>query len=330
MSSDSRTAEAFASSWNNLPAGSVYTTDQFEDWLAPVTRIDVEGRSVLELGCGNGSLLVHMAAWRPAKLEGVDLGASVVSATGNMRQAGASDWRVVKGDLTTYRSDAVAQFDFVYCIGVLHHLKQPKAGLDSVVRNTAPGGRFHCWVYGREGNGLVIAVVEPVRAIASKLPWWVTKYLIATPLVTPYFFYAKMLRLLSNVLPRGVLGVLPLYDYSLWIAKRGFLFFRHVAFDQLVTPQTVYVRRAEIEAWLAGYEGIEPGSAYLIQRNGNSWKFGARKSGAALNGLSNPATPNASVNPATQIPSANRATPMQSATSAIPNPSANPATEPRP
>ena len=75
MTDDSKTAAAFANSWNHLPAGSVYTLAQFEDWLAPLTRADVEGRTVLELGCGNGSLLVHLAGWNPGQLEGIDLGA---------------------------------------------------------------------------------------------------------------------------------------------------------------------------------------------------------------------------------------------------------------
>jgi hypothetical protein len=102
------------------------------------------------------------------------------------------------------------------------------------------------------------------------LPWWVTKYLVATPLVLPYYFYAKALRAFRDV---ACLRKAPLYDYSLWIAQRDYVFFRHVAFDQLVTPQTAYLDKATIESWL-GHPRVEPGSAYLIFRNGNSWKFG--------------------------------------------------------
>ena len=36
---DDRNAAAFATSWNNLPAGSVYTREQVEDWFAPLTPI---------------------------------------------------------------------------------------------------------------------------------------------------------------------------------------------------------------------------------------------------------------------------------------------------
>ena len=270
VSDDHETAAAFATSWNTLPRGSVYTREQFEDWLYPVTEDDVRGREVLELGCGNASLLVHLTAWSPARVEGVDLGDSVTSAEHNMAATGFPHWRVTRADLISFESPG---FDLVYCIGVIHHVAQPRKALDAVVRNTKAGGRFHCWVYGHEGNAVVRYVVEPLRRVCSRLPWWLTKYLVATPLAVPYFVYAKTLA----QLPRwNALQRLPLHAYSLWIARRGFSFFRHVAFDQLVTPRTSYFRKETIEEWLRAYGGLEPESTYVVQRNGNSWKFGGR------------------------------------------------------
>lgn len=269
MTQDTKTAEAFADSWNNLPAGSVYTREQFQEWFDPITREDVQSKSVLELGCGNGSLLVHMAGWNPSRLVGVDLGSSVVSARKNMEDSGYKGYNLVQADLTTFASEG---FDLTYSIGVLHHLKEPGLGFQAVVANTKPGGRFHCWVYAREGNGLVINLVDPLRKVVSRLPWWFTKYFVATPLAIPYYFYAKLLRHLRNF---SLAKRAPMFEYSVWIAQRGFLFFRHVAFDQLVTPQTVYLDRQTVQSWLA-HPGIKPDSTYLIFRNGNSWKFGGR------------------------------------------------------
>ena len=267
---DQRTADAFADSWNNLPEGSVYTVEQFEEWFAPISRADVEGRSVLELGCGGGSLLAHMVGWGPSHLTGVDLGDSVDMAERNMERAGSTVHEIVKHDLTTFNGPE--GYDLAYCIGVLHHLKEPQVGFDALLRNTKAGGRFHGWVYAHEGNGVIRWIVDPIRRFASLLPWWTTKYLIATPLVAPYFLYAKTLNALRWPILRG----LPLYDYSLWIAQRGFSFFRHVAFDQLVTPQTAYLRKSTVQEWLSD-DRIEPGSTYIIFRNGNSWKFGGRR-----------------------------------------------------
>src|SRR5437763_8324496 len=267
MSGDTATAEAFATSWNNLPGGSVYTRAQVQEWFAPLTESDFRDKTVLELGCGNASLLVHVASWKPARVEGVDLGASVLAAEKNRRGAGHENYTITRADLTSFRSHG---FGRVYSIGVLHHLKSPNSGFESVIANVRPGGRFHCWVYAREGNGIIIWLVDPLRKITSHLPWWVTKYLIATPLVLPYYFYAKALRWLRHL---PWLRKAPLYDYSLWIAQRDYAFFRHVAFDQLVTPQTSYLDKTPVEEWLH-HSKIAADSTYLIFRNGNSWKFG--------------------------------------------------------
>lgn len=270
MALDAKTADAFATSWNHLPDGSIYTRDQFEDWMAPMTEKDVAGNRVLELGCGNASLMVHMTEWLPSYLEGVDLGDSVLSAEKNLDARAFKNWKITKGDLIEFTSDG---FDIVYCIGVIHHLKDPEKGFDSVIRNTRPGGRFHCWVFAREGNAAIVCIVDPLRRVVSRLPWWFTKYCVAALLAVPFFLYAKLLTLVPQ---SDFMRKLPLYEYMLWISKREFAFFRHVAFDQLVTPQTTYLPRRTLEKWLAGSVRIDPKSTYILMRNGNSWKFGGK------------------------------------------------------
>jgi hypothetical protein len=69
-SADAQTAAAFANSWNTVGQGSVYTREQFLDWLDPIDPESLEGQSVLEMGFGNGSLLYHMGNLRPARLSG--------------------------------------------------------------------------------------------------------------------------------------------------------------------------------------------------------------------------------------------------------------------
>jgi SAM-dependent methyltransferase len=268
---DQGTADAFATSWNHV--GSVYTREQFLEWIAPLSPADLEGKDVLELGFGNGSLLVHAAACAPRRLVGVELGDTFAATSARLADiAKATKVELHRGDLTEV---ALGPFDLVYCIGVLHHLKNPEAGVGALLRHTAPGGRFHGWVYAKEGNLAVRILVEPLRRVTSRLPWWLTKWAIALPAVLPYYVYAKVLRSLARFGLRRLVEMLPLGSYALWIGERELGFFHHVAFDQLVTPQTVFIERDRVEKWLEAPE-IEPGSAYLFRRNGNSWKFGGR------------------------------------------------------
>ncbi len=123
---------------------------------------------------------------------------------------------------------------------------------------------------------MVMRVVDPIRRVASRLPWWLTKYGVALPLSLPYLAYAKSIRRL----PPRVADQLPLGAYSRWIGERDLAFVRHVAFDQLVTPQTVYLSRATVDRWLT-HPDVDPASTYVLRRNGNSWTFGGRRKGEA-------------------------------------------------
>jgi len=215
--------------------------------------------------------LTHILNYEPEIAVGVDLGASVLAAERNLKDTRKTNWRVIQDDLCAFASEG---FDFVYCIGVLHHLKHPYEGFLSALRNTKPGGRFHCWVYAQEGNIVVRLLVEPLRRICSNMPWRLIKYFVATPLAAVYYCYAKALR---HLFPTAIAEHFPLGAYSLWIAKREFAFFRHVAFDQLVTPQTVYFKKSTLENWLSQNNDIVPDTTYIILRNGNSWKFGGTR-----------------------------------------------------
>jgi SAM-dependent methyltransferase len=263
--SDARTAAAFAESWNHI--GSVYSREQFLEWMEPLAPADFAGAEVVELGFGNGSLLAHAGTLAPKRLAGVELGDTLAQTQRNLAHLPPELLDLHRGDLTTA---SLGEFDVVYCIGVLHHLGDPRAGFEAVLRHTRPGGRFHCWVYAHEGNAIVRAIVEPVRRVAARLPWWLTKYALALPLVVPFFLYAKAIRRWSFA-PK-----LPLGRYARWIGRERFSFFHHVAFDQLVTPRTVYLRREEVEAWLRDPR-VDPATTYVIFRNGNSWKFGGRR-----------------------------------------------------
>jgi len=268
---DVGTAAAFAESWNRVGEGSVYSESQFLEWFEPLDLAMVKNQDVLELGFGNGSLLVHMGRLQPRRLVGVELGDTVEQTKRNLRDLPAGMVELHRGDLCEVN---LGTFDLVYCIGVLHHLEHPEEGFRAVLRHVRPGGRFHCWVYAWEGNTIVRHVVEPIRRLTSRLPWWLTKYGVALPLVIPYFLYAKSIAMLARA--GMALSRLPLHDYSLWIAQRPFHFFHHVAFDQLVTPRTRYLRRGEVESWLTD-TAVDPASVYMIFRNKNSWKFGGRR-----------------------------------------------------
>src|SRR5262249_53317379 len=114
-----------------------------------------------------------------------------------------------------------AAFDLAMSIGVVHHVPDPKRAVANLVKATKPGGRTLIWVYGHEGNELLLTVLKPIRALTTRLPESATDlftYLLSIPLYValrliptthPYFRRARTWRfrhlhlvILDQLLPR--------------------------------------------------------------------------------------------------------------------------------
>jgi cyclopropane fatty-acyl-phospholipid synthase-like methyltransferase len=130
---DARTRCQFEAMRWNSPLGEAHA-DRLLDELA----LDRVG-SLLDLGCGWGSMLLHAAArlGPEGRATGVDTSAKAIEwARMSARELGLAD-RVtfVEGDATAWTKPA----DAVLCSGASHAFKRPLQDLRAVV---APGGRL--------------------------------------------------------------------------------------------------------------------------------------------------------------------------------------------
>ena len=104
------------------------------------------GMKVLEAGCGTGEAL----AWLAGKVQpdGVAIGLDLsVAHTLAARGHAASRLLVVQGDLQ-HAPFPDAQFDLIWCVNAIHHLRDPLVGLHALARIARPGGRI---VVGQSG-----------------------------------------------------------------------------------------------------------------------------------------------------------------------------------
>jgi ubiquinone/menaquinone biosynthesis C-methylase UbiE len=130
---DARTRFQFEAMRWNSPLGGAHA-DRLLDELA----LDRAG-SLLDLGCGWGSMLLHAAArlGPEGRATGVDTSAKAIEwARLSARELGLAD-RVtfVEGDATAWTESA----DAILCSGASHAFKRPLQDLHAVV---APGGRL--------------------------------------------------------------------------------------------------------------------------------------------------------------------------------------------
>lgn len=103
------------------------------------------GKSVLDVGCGNGYVLSRYAQCG-AKVSGVDLTATAVDLSRKRfaLETLNGDFEQIDGVRLPYPD---AHFDIVCSMGVLHHIADPRPTVAEIHRVLKPGGRLITMLY---------------------------------------------------------------------------------------------------------------------------------------------------------------------------------------
>jgi SAM-dependent methyltransferase len=160
-------------------------------------------------------------------------------------------------------------FDYVFSIGVLHHIPDPAPVVRAAFGALRPGGKMLIWLYGREGNEGYLWWVLPLRQITRRLPDPLLAAFcrVLNLLLTPYIWLCRFLPLPMRTYMRAHLAKLS------WEARCLTLF------DQLNPAEARYYRENEARDLLekAGFQDVR-----LYRRHGYSWTvIGTRPAGTA-------------------------------------------------
>lgn len=151
MSERLQTESAFHDAWaEGTRLEDVNVTGAFEAITAPENRFildrmgPLEGRAVLDIGCGLGESSVYFAK-RGARVTALDLSEKMVELTSRLAHAhGVSVTGVVSAAEALNVPEGT--FDFVYLGNILHHVIEGRADLlGRVCRALKPGGTFYSW-----------------------------------------------------------------------------------------------------------------------------------------------------------------------------------------
>lgn len=108
---------------------------------------------ILDAGCGTGVGTEYLVHLNPqAQVTGIDLSEEALAvARERCRRSGAE--RVQFRALSLYDvAEVPGEFDYINCVGVLHHLPDPIAGLQAIATKLKPGGLLHVFVYAELGR----------------------------------------------------------------------------------------------------------------------------------------------------------------------------------
>lgn len=256
-----QTRDSFSYQWTTFSEMVCDFQDNFWNYLHPATPEMFRGRLGLDAGCGFGRHIYHAAACG-AEMVGMDFSKAIDSTRRNTRHL--PNVHLVQGDIYAPPL-AEGVFDFVYSIGVLHHLPDPERGLRSLTPMLRPGGMAFIWVYSKT-RSVTNFFLEIVRTVTTRLPY---------PIVNALSFVGAVVDQCCFVLPYQVLRQVPglgqLVDRVVLPRIRMYSAYPFAVlhadwFDRLAAPIRFYYSEPEVErlALQAGISDVKvtPTGAY--------------------------------------------------------------------
>ena len=113
---------------------------------------------ILDAGCGTGSGTDYLIHQNPgAEVTAIDLSEKALEvAQERCQRSGVIDKHEQPVKFQQLKLEQATQlegeFDFINCVGVLHHLPEPEKGLQAIAKKLKPGGILHIFVYAELGR----------------------------------------------------------------------------------------------------------------------------------------------------------------------------------
>ena len=241
------TARSFGYEWHRFPEMYEEWERQFLDYMQPHAADFFPGKKILDAGCGNGRFAYYAAKYG-AEVWAIDLGQAVEVARRNTQTRNV---HVVQADLH-HPPFALESFDFIYSIGVLHHLPDPEAAFQNLLRFLKPGGVVQIYLYWKPERRPIKAVmlsgISAARRLTTRLPHRAV-YALAYP--TAAFAFAFF------VWPYRIMKRLPVFNRmaeDIPLKQYASLPFRVCVNDQLdrfSAPIENRYTRADVQNWLS-------------------------------------------------------------------------------
>jgi SAM-dependent methyltransferase len=237
------TQKSFGYQWTHFADMVEANRAHFLSYIAPMEPSFFQGKFGLDAACGFGRHLFYAREFG-ARMVGVDFSEAIKSAGTVM--AGRDGAALVKGNLyhLPFKQEA---FDFIYCLGALHHLPDPERGFQSLLPHVKPGGAVFIWVYSKKRR-LLNAVLEAVRSVTTRLPLRLLDHLCRALAAVDYGLFIWPYRLLA--------GGLSTHGIVLWAPPRVRLYaqfpFRVCYadwFDRLGAPIRFYYDERDLQGW---------------------------------------------------------------------------------
>jgi SAM-dependent methyltransferase len=240
-----RTQASFGYEWTHFNDWRHSGQTNFLDYFQGVDLTGLKGRIALDAGCGMGRHAREIARFA-GQVVAVDFSRAIDQAARNTVDLENVD--CVQADLLNLPF-ADASFDFVYSLGVLHHLEDTERALAGLVRKLKIGGRLRIYLYWKRTGwpGRLLTAVAILRRFTVRMPFAALK--VACLLLSILLFAGVIVpyRLVSAI------GARFHEDWPLFVyAKYPFNVLYNDQFDRFSAPLEKRYRSEEVAQMLEG------------------------------------------------------------------------------
>ncbi len=192
------TALSFGFEWRRFPEMYAEWEKQFLDYMQPHHPDFFSGKRILDAGCGNGRFAYYASKYG-AEVWAIDLGPAVEVARLNTESGNV---QVVQADLHN-PPFGLESFDFIYSIGVLHHLPDPEVAFRNLLRFLKPGGEVQIYLYWkperRPIKALLLSGVSAARRFTTRLPHSAVYFLAYPTALIVFLFFVWPYRIMKRL-----------------------------------------------------------------------------------------------------------------------------------
>ena len=165
-----KTIDDFGEQWSRYPTNEgYYASDEiFADICGPLlSPEELGGKQVAEIGSGPGRIVNMLISAGASHVIAIEPSEAFSILKRNTEESAE---KIEYLHATGEHIPADRNLDYVFSIGVLHHIAEPDPVVRAALQSLRPGGRFLAWLYGWENNEAYLRIVLPLRRITTRLP----------------------------------------------------------------------------------------------------------------------------------------------------------------
>ena len=141
--------------------------EMLQDIVYPFNLNNVKNKTIAEVGVGSGRILKALLELNPRKIYAIEPSKAIEISKNNIK----NDKKIIKFIQTTAQKMKLNnEIDYIFSIGVIHHIPKPEIALKKIHSALKNKGEFIVWLYGKENNEFYLLIFKTIRKVTRLLP----------------------------------------------------------------------------------------------------------------------------------------------------------------